>query len=134
MFYDNLYKKAVLQASVGVTPPEKVDVIQNHLFWLTYNVNNLNTQCKRSLPRKARSHGKVYIKRIMLYCWIYVHAPREMKVHLTRCACAQYITTKWFIDILGYNKTTHFVSHPPKVGSHLPMFTKKPAFLCNNLN
>ena len=40
--------------------------------------------CKRCLPRKARSHGKVYIKRIMLYCCIYVHATREMIAHLTR--------------------------------------------------
>ena len=27
------------------------------------------------------------------------------------------------IDVEGYNKRSHFVSHPPKVGSHLPMFT-----------
>ena len=57
-----------LQASVGVTPPEKVDVIQSNLFLLAFNVNNLNTQCKRSLPRKARSHGKLVIKRIMILC------------------------------------------------------------------
>ena len=57
-----------LQASVGVTPPEKVDVIQSNLFLLAFNVNNLNTQCKRSLPRKARSHGKICNKKIMIIC------------------------------------------------------------------
>jgi len=45
---------------------------------------------KRCLPRKARSHGKVYIKRIMLYCCIYVHATREMTAHLTRRINAPY--------------------------------------------
>ena len=36
----------VSQASAGVTPPEKVDVIQSNLFLLAFNVNNLNTQCR----------------------------------------------------------------------------------------
>ena len=39
-------KNMCLQASVGVTPPEKVDVIQSNLFLLAFNVNNLNTQCR----------------------------------------------------------------------------------------
>ena len=52
----------ILQASVGVTPPEKVDVIQSNLFLLAFNVNNLNTQCKRTLPRKARSRENVFYK------------------------------------------------------------------------
>jgi len=47
----------ILQASVGVTPPEKVDVIQSNLFLLAFNVNNLNTQCRWNLPRKARGRG-----------------------------------------------------------------------------
>ena len=50
---------------------------------------------------------------------IFIHASREMNVHLTRCASTQYITTKQFIDVEGYNKTSYFVSHQPlQVGSH----------------
>ena len=49
----------------------------------------------------------------------YIHASREMTAHLTRCASTQYITTKQFIDVEGYNKTSYFVSHQPlQVGSH----------------
>ena len=46
-------------------------------------------QSKRSLPRKARSHGEICNqKRIMTIHHMYVHAMREMAAHLTRCAYA----------------------------------------------
>ena len=88
--YKNFINKVVLQASEGC------DYTFLKCMWYkslcidkpSMSINHLDVMCKRCLPRKARSHGKVYIKRIMLYCWIYVHAPREITAHLTRCAQA----------------------------------------------
>ena len=38
--------------------------------------------------------GQFNIKRIMINCFKYIHASREMAAHLTRRASAQYITNK----------------------------------------
>ena len=60
---------------------------KNVKFIYNKNVYGKRRQGKWNLPRKARSRGKVYYYKIfMTYCFKYVHASREMVVHLTRCA------------------------------------------------
>ena len=68
-----------------------VGVIQSDLFLSAYNVNNMNTQIlicilnEDEICRVRRAVAeKTNIKRIITNCSKYVHATREMAVHLTR--------------------------------------------------
>ena len=82
------------QASVGVTTPERCV-----LYVLTYfAVPTMSLICILNADGICRVRRAVLeqfgIKRIMINCFKYIHASREMAAHLTRRASAQYITTK----------------------------------------
>ena len=88
-----------------------VGVIQSDLFLSAYNVNNMNTQIlicilnEDEICRVRRAVAeKTNIKRIITNCSKYVHATREMAVHLTRqTLSALSIHTN---DIAGNGKTS----------------------------